>query len=461
MFFFSFKLILPRVIKMNNFQNAELNIFKERHKKSLSLWNRSLKKFPGGVNHNIRSFNLPLSDAYPVFISASKDITLTDVDGNLYTDFWLGHYSQILGHNNPAIKLKIQEQLDKGWMFGTVIEDQVLLAEKITSISKSVEEVRFQTSGSESVMNALRLARAYTKRDVIARVDLGWHGTNETISNGSSVRLEEHDDSETSGKQKVVVFQLTQSSIERLFKEFGKQLACVIIEPVIGSGGAFKVEEEILKQIRESCDTYGVVLIFDEIVSGFRFQYGLYQDTIGVYPDLTTLGKIIGGGFPIGGLGGMQDIMELANPTSDKANKVTIGGGTFSSHPMTLVAGNATIDLLESKKEDYKRLNELGGYLKNQLNTIFRENNFPSITTSYGSLIFINTLKTNPWEKEIPDITISNMIDKKAQATMQLALLNRTIHGNHGIGALSFLHTKKDLDFVIENVNDIVLKSKE
>lgn len=153
--------------------------------------------------------------------------------------------------------------------------------------------------------------------------------------------------------------------------------------------------------------------------------------------------------------------MELANPSLEKPNKVTIGGGTFSSHPITLVAGNATIDILHAKRESYNNLNKQGDYLKVKLNSIFEANHTKLIATSYGSLVFINSLKINPWEKEIPEITIANMIDKKAQATMQLALLNRNIHGNHGIGALSFLHTKKDLDFVIESVIEIVLQNKE
>ena len=441
---------------MNAFQAKELELFKEKHSKSLSLWKKSLKYYPGGVNHNVRTFGLPLIDAYPIFLSSSSDITLLDVDGIAYTDYWLGHYSQILGHTNSIIKQAVDERLLKGWMFGTVIEDQILFAEKISSIANAIEKLRFQTSGSESVMNALRLSRAYTKRDIIAKVDLGWHGTNETYINGSNRKLTEVEDVDSLSKQKIISFQLTQESIDHLFKDFGTKLACVIIEPIIGSGGAFKVDVELLKQLRESCDEYGVVLIFDEIISGFRFQYGLYQDKIGIKPDLTTLGKIIGGGFSIGGLGGVSEIMDLADPSSTKANKATIGGGTFSNHPVTIAAGIATLNVLHSKRDDFDKLNSLGNYFRDRLNSIFSDANNNIIATNFGSLIFVNCLTKSPWNETIPDIEILHTIDKKEQAFLQLSLLNRNIFGNHGIGALSFLHTKKVVDEASNTINEIV-----
>ena len=153
--------------------------------------------------------------------------------------------------------------------------------------------------------------------------------------------------------------------------------------------------------------------------------------------------------------------MELANPLSTNANKVTIGGGTFSSHPVTMAAGIATLDVLHSKQSKYDKLNSLGDYLQLQLNDIFKEYNKNMIATNYGSLIFINCIKMNPWDKEIPTIEIMNSIDKKEQAFLQLSLLNRKMHGNHGIGSLSFLHTKEVVDQVLSSVTDIVQKNVE
>jgi glutamate-1-semialdehyde 2,1-aminomutase len=444
---------------MNAFQINEIKQFKEEHPKSFSLWNRSLKQFSGGVNHNIRTLGLPLVDGYPVFIKKSIDITITDVDDISYTDFWLGHYSQILGHNNPKVRKAVVDRLQQGWMTGTVIEEQIILAEKLTSNSKNIEKVRFQTSGSESVMNAIRLARAYTKRDLIAKVDLGWHGTNETASNGTAPKIEESFDLD-SITQKIVTFKLNQNSIEYLFKECGNRLSCIIIEPIIGGGGAFKVDIEILKLLREKCNDYNVILIFDEIISGYRFQYGLYQDKIKIYPDLTTLGKIIGGGFPIGGLGGIEEIMNLADPSNIKNNKVTIGGGTFSTHAISMVAGMSTLSELNKKKDEFEKLNHFGDFFQKELNSIFRENNKNCISTNFGSLIFINCLNTNPWEKDIPFYEIINNIDKKEQSLLQLSLLNRNIYGYHGIGSLSFLHSKNILQQAITTIEEIVLSGK-
>lgn len=447
---------------MNQFQKIEIQQFLDHHKNSQNFWERSLKTFPGGVNHNIRTLGLPLLDLYPVFIKESHDIQLVDIDNNTYTDYWLGHYSQILGHNNPLIRKKIEDRLTRGWMVGTVIEEQIILAEKITSMSKNIDKVRFQTSGSESVMNAIRLARAYTKRDVIAKVDLGYHGANSMTANGSIPKLQETEDGEFLSSQKLISFHLDQPTIERLFREFGTKLACIIIEPILGGGGgALQVDLDILKFLRESCDTYGVILIFDEIVSGYRFQYGLYQDKIGLYADLTALGKIIGGGFPVGGLGGIKEIMDLANPSTDKPNKITIGGGTFSSHPITMTAGIVTLELLEGKKDKYGDLNKSGDHLQKELNKLFQEYNKNYIATNFGSLLFINCLKRNPWKGEpIDNLEIMNTIDNKGQALLQLYLLNRNIYGYHGLGSLSFMHTKNDSDYVLSSVQDI-LEEKE
>ena len=444
---------------INSFQKKEIEIFTQNHRKSKILWNRSVKQFPGGVNHNIRTLDLPLLGAHPIFIKKSQDIQLIDVDDNSYTDYWLGHYSQILGHNNPEIRKKVHERLDLGWMSGTVIEEQVILAEKIASLSKNIDKVRFQTSGSESVLNAIRLARHYTKRDVIAKLDLGYHGANALMTNGTGPypKLEELEDSESLANQKIITFHLEQTTIEYLFKEFGKKLACVVIEPILaGGGGAVQVDIEILKLLRELCDEYGVVLVFDEIVSGYRFQHGLYQDKIHLYADLTTLGKIIGGGFPIGGLGGIDEIMKLADPLVDRSDKITIGGGTFSSHAISMTAGIVTLDLLDQKKDHYTNLNSLGDYLREQLNNIFKEKNQNYITTNYGSLIFISALNKNPWEgNEISKLNVMNHINKKEQAFLQLYLLNRNVFGYHGLGSLGFLHTRKEINNIINIMKEL------
>ena len=204
-------------------------------------------------------------------------------------------------------------------------------------------------------------------------------------------------------------------------------------------------------------DANGIVLIFDEIVSGYRFQHGLYQDKIGLYADLTTLGKIIGGGFPVGGLGGLEEIMDLANPSKEMPKKITIGGGTFSSHAITMTAGVTTLELLEQKKDSYEKLNTLGDYVRIELNKLFRDYKQNYITTNYGSLIFINCLKRNPWEGEqINNLEIMNTIDSKEQANLQLYFLNRKIYGYHGLGSLSFLHSKNDLDYIITTMKKLL-----
>ncbi|MCK4287495.1 MAG: aminotransferase class III-fold pyridoxal phosphate-dependent enzyme, partial [Candidatus Lokiarchaeota archaeon] len=284
------------------FIKDELEIFKEKRPKSKELWNRALKNLPGGISHNIRTFGLPLIGGFPVFISSSTGPYLTDIDGNEYIDCWNGHFTMILGHNHPEVQDTIKQNLTAGWHFGTNTEHQVKLAETIIKDNSGIEKMRFCVSGTEATMYASRLARAFTKRRLIAKARLGWHGANDTLSYDVGSLTENYHspglvDAEKAG---VITYEINNESTLDMIKQNADNLAAIILEPILGGGGGFPIEHNFLKRLREVTEQYNIVLIFDEIITGYRFNNSLFQNELNIIPDLTTMGKIIGGGMPIG-----------------------------------------------------------------------------------------------------------------------------------------------------------------
>ncbi|MHA1973169.1 MAG: aspartate aminotransferase family protein [Candidatus Hodarchaeales archaeon] len=425
------------------FLKSELKKFIEPRPRSKTLWDRSLQVLPGGVSHNIRNLGLPSIGGFPVFIKEAKGPNITDIDNFTYTDYWCGHYAKILGHKPPEVLSAIKEYLENGWHFGTVIENQVRLAERLIKDNKGIEKVRFCTSGTESTMYASRLARAFTGKRLIAKAQMGWHGANDTLFYNVRYPFTGQESAGILSQEEagVLTFHANTESVCSLIKKHAQDLAGIIIEPFLGGGGGFPVKAEFLKMLREETEKYGIMLIFDEVITGYRFGYGLYQDIINVIPDLTTMGKIVGGGMPLGVVGGRDEILEMANPL--RKNRVWIGGGTFSANPLSMISGITTLDLLKKSKANYERINSEGESLLKKLNTLFKEGKFRLLATGQGSMITIHCLKEylenpNPLE-------IVNNTSKKREALLQLVLLNRNITGMHGIGSISFSHQPEHL----------------
>ncbi len=436
------------------FYKEELNNFLSKRPRSHFLWKKSIKVLPGGISHNIRNLGLPSIKAFPVFIQSAHDAYLVDVDNIEYLDFWNGHYAMILGHRYPAIERVLQEQIGRGWHFGTVTENQTKLANKlIEDNKKGIEKVRFCTSGTEATMYATRLARAFTGKRLIAKAKMGWHGANDTLF--YDVRYpftgQESPGILSNEEAGVLTFDVNTSNISDLIKQNANDLAAIVIEPVLGGGGGFPVDKDFLKILREMTEDRGILLIFDEVITGYRFSYGLYQNQLNIIPDLTTMGKIIGGGMPVGALGGREEIIEQANP--ELPNRVWIGGGTFSGHPLAMTAGLKTLEILSNSSSQYQRINKMGSTLLNELNTYFIEEKLNLITTGYKSMIFLHVLLKlveDPSPNDIVELT-----DKKREALTHLALLNRNIIGQHGLGVLSFAHSEEQIQIVQKNIEEI------
>jgi glutamate-1-semialdehyde 2,1-aminomutase len=236
-----------------------------------------------------------------------------------------------------------------------------------------------------------------------------------------------------------------------MIKKNANKLAAVILEPILGGGGGFRAEFDFLKRLREETERHDIVLIFDEVITGYRFNDGLFQNELNIIPDLTTMGKIIGGGMPIGAIGGREDIIEQSSPEIE--NQVLIGGGTFSGFPLSMIAGLKTIEILKNSHHNYERINQEGDNLLENLNQFFNDNKLPIIAKGHKSIIMLHALSKwieNPSMREIIEFK-----DKKREALIQLALFNRNISGLHGLGSLSMAHTHENIQKIQEVVQDI------
>lgn len=421
-----------------------LERYRRATSKSHQLWERALQVYPGGVNHNLRTFGLHRIGMYPPFMKRGEGAHIWDVDDNEYIDWWMTHFSIILGHNHPKVREAIQARITEGLHLGALNQTQVEFAEKLKEAIPYLEKVRFSVTGSEAVMYSVRLARTFTKKRLVAKARGGWHGgndallyhikypfSNEPIPNGVSFEFND------------------QQSIDALLKKYAKELAAIVIEPVIGAGGALSPDPEFLPYLREETEARGILLIFDEIITGFRLCFGSAgKEVFGVEPDLITMGKIVAGGMPLGMYGGREDIMALAEP--GKEGGCWVGGGTFSSHPVSMVSGIATLDALHSLKGEYRTLNQRGNQFRDHLNNTFETENIPILATGVGSIVFLHWLKETLGESHITPSKIGEVFDSTRQDFLQAALFEQGIFGYHGLGGISFAHTDKDIQMTQE-----------
>ncbi|MFX1284163.1 MAG: aspartate aminotransferase family protein [Promethearchaeota archaeon] len=417
----------------------ELETYHENRPRSKQLWEKANQMLAGGISHNIRNFGLPSIGAFPPFIDSAKGAKIKDVDGNEYIDCWNGHFAMILGHNHPEVQEVIAERSRHGWHVGTNTENQVELAETIIRDNPSIEKIRFCTSGTEATMYASRLARAFTKRRIIAKAKLGWHGANDTLFYDVGGLMVGKDTPGILNKDEagIVTFPINSNEIFDFIQKNGTNLAAVILEPILGGGGGFPVELNFLKRLREETTKCGALLIFDEIITGYRFSYGLFQNDLQIYSDLTTMGKIIGGGLPIGAIGGQKEIIALATPQTQ--NQVLIGGGTFSGYPLSMATGLKTLEILKRSKE-YQRINSEGTKLRQELNQFFEEKELSIVAAGYKSIIMLHIM--SKWMEEPKIKEIIQLTDRKRESLLQLALFNRGVLGLHGLGSLSMAHTQ-------------------
>ena len=415
------------------------------------------KYLPGGSSRGTAFF-----DPYPHFIERGEGHYIYDADGNRLLDFMINATSLILGHAHPDVTAAIQEQAARGTAFTGPTDQQVRLAKILTERVPSLDLVRFTNSGTEGTMMAIRAARAYTGRQKIAKFEGGYHGAHEYVSVSVRPPLEkldpsgptpiaEHPGLPDSILEQVIVLPYNDLDwCERVLRENASEVACLIMEPVVSSFGYLPGDIEFLRGLRDLTTELGIVLIYDEVQS-FRIAPGGAQETLGVIPDMTAFGKIIGGGTPVGAFGGRADIMELFDPTSGAAIP---HAGTFNANPVTMAAGEVVMNHLTP--EVYDRMNALGGELRAKLSAVFDEFEVPAQVTGIGSLFGIHFTS-----EQIRDYRSVVRADGTMRRALFTGLLNEGVLLQTGTaGAMNSLTETSDIDTLVDATRRVVERVK-
>ncbi len=333
-------------------------------KESRALYDRALSVAPGGVNSSVRAV-----EPYPFFAKRGEGGHIVDADGERYIDYCMGYGPLLLGHDLPEkVKIKIEQEVSDGPMYGVPTDVEVELAEFIVEHVPSVEMIRFVNSGQEATISAVRLARGYTNRNKIVVMESGYHGAQESTlveGEGDVTQPSSAGIPPSFADHTLKVPFNDREAITEIFEEYGDRIAAIITEPMLANSGIVYPQEGYLEFLRKIANEYGTLLIFDEVITSFRIGgLSCAQGKFDVMPDITTFGKIMGGGFPVGGIGGRSEIIEQFTPAGD-----VFQSGTFSGHPVTMRAGLETLQYI-SNNDIYDHVNELGDQMRSALTDI-------------------------------------------------------------------------------------------
>jgi len=354
--------------------------------RSRELMERANRWIPGGVNSPVRAFKAV--GGHPLVIDRGEGCKVVDVDGNVYIDYVMSYGPLILGHAHPRVVEAIERAARGGTSFGATSEREILLAEKIVNAMPGVEKVRLVNSGTEATMSALRVARAATGRERIVKFAGCYHGHVDALlaQSGSglatlSIPSTPGVTSDTTKATHVLPFN-DLDAVQEVFADYGKEIACVIVEPVAANMGVVPPIPGFLEGLRNITREYGALLIFDEVITGFRLGLGGAQQRYGVNPDLTCLGKIIGGGMPVGAYGGRAELMDMVAPVGS-----VYQAGTLSGNPVSVACGLATLELLEEANENlYAELDEKAGWLNQRIREAAAEAGVDVTINQVGSI---------------------------------------------------------------------------
>jgi len=425
-----------------------------KRKKSIELYRRAIGMIPGGVNSPVRAFKaigIP-----PTFIERAKGSKIWDVDGNEYIDYVGSWGPMILGHAHPKIVAALKMITTKGTSFGAPTPLEVELAIKVKKAFPSMELVRMVSSGTEAVMSAIRVARGYTGRDKILKFEGCYHGHGDSLlvkAGSGATTLGIPDSLGIPGdlaKLTLTALYNDLESVKVLVRQYPGEIACIIVEPIAGNMGVVLPERGFLEGLRKICDEEGMILLFDEVITGFRVAYGGAQELYGIKADLTCLGKIIGGGLPVGAYGGKEMIMERVAP---------LGGvyqaGTLSGNPLAMTAGIETLELLKSKKI-YQDLERKTSYLIENISISAEEKGIPlSINHTKGMFTLFFA------EGPVKDYRTAKMSDTSRFAKFFIEMMEQGIYlppSQFEACFISLAHTQKDLDKTIQACDNALKK---
>ncbi|MDB6007993.1 MAG: glutamate-semialdehyde--aminomutase [Gammaproteobacteria bacterium] len=431
----------------NSKQSAE----RQTVARSEALYKRAVGVIPGGVSSPVRAFRAV--GGTPRFIARGAAQHVTDADGNTYLDFVNSWGALILGHAHPAVVAAITEAARNGTTFGAPCEGEVELAERIVASYSALEQVRFVSSGTEAVMSAIRLARAFTGRDLIVKFSGCYHGHADHLLVAAGSGLATFGRPSSAGVPEAftactLVLPLDdEAAVEALFAKEGSRIAAVIIEPVPANHGLLLQRREFLETLRKVTSQHGTLLIFDEVISGFRLARGGVSELTGIVPDLATFGKVIGGGMPVGAFGGPRKIMARLAPDGD-----TYQAGTLSGNPVAMASGIATLDVL-IKQNGWQKLEALGAELETLLEPVLAKAGFPVHLTRQGSLFWMSFHEGGAPRTAAP---LTEAASKRFSALFH-AMLDRGVYlppSAYEACFLSLAHTSADLHRFTQSLSE-------
>jgi glutamate-1-semialdehyde 2,1-aminomutase len=424
--------------------------YASRTSKSKRLYDRAKHVLPAGVSYFIRFF-----EPYPFYVDWAKGSKIRDVDGNVYIDFWMGHYTHILGHSPSNVVEAVKRQVEHGTHYGVCHELEVSFAEQVVKMVPSAQMVRFCNSGTEAAMYATRLARAFTGRSTVVKFGGGWHGGYDALHCAVKPPFDVPESAGiTDGALRDTVvapfndLEGTERKVKRL------DVAAVFVEPVLGSAGCIPADKEFLQGLRELCSEKGALLVFDEIITGFRLAPGGGQQYYGVVPDVSLLGKILGGGFPVGAVVGRREVIERMDALRFGRGELSFHGGTFTANPVTLCAGLEMLRALEDGKV-IGGLNDAGLRVQKGLEDVFERGGVDACVNRAGSLFHVHFAK-----EDVTSPEAASRADKKRLAEYHLALAEKGLFFLSGkTGAISSAHSGEDLDRLVAETEGYVMRS--
>ena len=439
--------VFSRAKQMNH--EKSLRVFSRakqmNHEKSLRVFSRAKQLMPGGVNSPARAFGAVGGE--PIVFDRGDGAFLFDVDGNRYIDYVGSWGPMILGHRHPAVMAALENALARGTSFGAPTEAENELAELVIDAVPSIEKVRLVNSGTEATMSAIRLARGFTGREIVIKFAGNYHGHVDSLlvaagSAAATLGVPNSPGVTAGTAQDTMVLPYNDAgALENAFDLHGDRIAAVIVEPVAGNMGCVKADASFRSALRDLTEKHGAILIFDEVMSGFRVAYGGAQSVFGMKPDLTTLGKVIGGGLPVGAYGGRADIMDHVLPAGD-----VFQAGTLSGNPLATAAGIATLKVLRDTKP-YERLEQLSTQLAVGLEKAAKDAGIP---VSIGWFQAMMTLFFN--SESVVDWDSASRCDTKTYGRYFWGLLERGVYmpcSQFEALFLSTAHTEDDIDATI------------
>jgi glutamate-1-semialdehyde 2,1-aminomutase len=413
---------------------------------SLELFEEAKSLIPGGVNSPVRAFGSVGSS--PFFVAKASGSTIWDVDGNRYIDYLGSWGPMILGHAHPGVVRAVRRAAGRGTSYGAPTGAEVDMAGMITRAFPSMDRLRMVSSGTEATMSAIRLARGYTKREKILKFEGCYHGHADSllVKAGSGVATLGIPGSPGVPKR---LAELTISvpfndidAVKLAVKKHGKDMACIIIEPAAGNMGLVSPAPGFLEGLREIAEKNGIVLIFDEVISGFRLRFGGFQDIARIRPDMTCLGKIIGGGLPVGAFGGRREIMDSLAPVGP-----VYQAGTLSGNPLAMAAGMATLTILRDEC-DYRVLERRSTRLCKGMKKLFQKKGIPVFISQRGSMFTLFFT-----DSEVTDLASACRCDTRLFARFFNAMLRRGVSlppSQFETAFISFAHSDEDIDKTLE-----------